>query len=159
MLAILPAGIALAAKPSYEYFDPAAAADIESIAALIIPATDTLGAREAGVIHFIDHALATVDRDQRAVYRAGLADLNVRVKARHPAAASFSKLDKSSQTQLIHDIENTPFFEHVRTHTILGFFGDPSYGGNRNEAGWKLIGFEGAHAYQPPFGVYDGRPR
>lgn len=159
MLAILPAGIALAAKPPYEYFDPATAADVESIAALIIPATDTPGAREAGVVHFIDHALATVDRDQREVYRAGLADLNAQVKARHPAAVSFSTLDVLSQTQLIRGIETTPFFDMVRTHTVLGFLGDPSYGGNRNQAGWKLIGFEGAHAYQPPFGSYDGRPR
>jgi len=43
----------------------------------------------------------------------------------------------------------------VRTHTILGFFGHPSYGGNRDLAGWKLIGFEDRYQFEPPFGYYD----
>jgi hypothetical protein len=34
-------------------------------------------------------------------------------------------------------------------------FALPSWGGNRNEAGWKLIGFEDAHVFRPPFGYYD----
>jgi gluconate 2-dehydrogenase gamma chain len=41
----------------------------------------------------------------------------------------------------------------------MGFFGDPSYGGNRDQAGWKLIGFEDKHQYEPPFGYYDGPER
>jgi len=31
----------------------------------------------------------------------------------------------------------------------------PAYGGNRGGVGWKLIGFEDAHVFQPPFGYYD----
>jgi hypothetical protein len=34
-------------------------------------------------------------------------------------------------------------------------FSNPSYGGNRDEVGWKLIGFEAPHPWQPPFGYYD----
>jgi hypothetical protein len=39
--------------------------------------------------------------------------------------------------------------------TLFGMFSTPSYGGNRDGAGWKLLGFEDMHAFQPPFGYYD----
>jgi gluconate 2-dehydrogenase gamma chain len=35
-------------------------------------------------------------------------------------------------------------------NTVEGFFSDPLYGGNKDMAGWKLIGFPGAR--------YDYRP-
>ncbi len=31
----------------------------------------------------------------------------------------------------------------------------PSYGSNRDSIGWRLIGFDDAHAFTPPFGYYD----
>ena len=40
-------------------------------------------------------------------------------------------------------------------HTVTGFLATPNWGGNRGQVGWKLIGFEDAGAYQPPFGYYD----
>jgi hypothetical protein len=40
--------------------------------------------------------------------------------------------------------------------TIAGFFGMSSYGGNRDNLGWKLLGLDGEHhAWQSPFGYYD----
>ena len=35
------------------------------------------------------------------------------------------------------------FFNLVLAHTVQGTFGDPFYGGNRNFAGWDLIGYPG----------------
>jgi gluconate 2-dehydrogenase gamma chain len=35
------------------------------------------------------------------------------------------------------------FFETVRNHILEGVFGEPSYGGNRNLIGWRLVGFPG----------------
>ena len=43
----------------------------------------------------------------------------------------------------------------MRFLTIAGTFTLPDYGGNREGVGWKLIGFEPQHMYQPPFGFYD----
>jgi hypothetical protein len=34
-------------------------------------------------------------------------------------------------------------------------FALPSWGGNRDLAGWALLGFDSRHAWQPPFGFYD----
>jgi gluconate 2-dehydrogenase gamma chain len=39
------------------------------------------------------------------------------------------------------------FFETLRTHTIEGMFADPIYGGNKDFAGWKLVGFPGAQPF------------
>ena len=36
------------------------------------------------------------------------------------------------------------FFELMLQNTMEGFFADPLYGGNRNMASWKMIGFPGA---------------
>ena len=36
------------------------------------------------------------------------------------------------------------FFETLLQNTKEGFFADPVYGGNRDMAGWKMIGFPGA---------------
>ena len=38
----------------------------------------------------------------------------------------------------------TPFFEILLQDTLYGFFADPVYGGNRDMAGWRMIGFPGA---------------
>jgi gluconate 2-dehydrogenase gamma chain len=35
------------------------------------------------------------------------------------------------------------FFPLLALHTRQGFYADPIYGGNKNRAGWKLIGFAG----------------
>ena len=36
--------------------------------------------------------------------------------------------------------------EHVYQTVMEGMFSDPIYGGNRNKAGWKMIGFPGVIA-------------
>jgi gluconate 2-dehydrogenase gamma chain len=38
------------------------------------------------------------------------------------------------------------FFEHLWQCTIEGFFSDPVYGGNRDMAAWRMVGFPGAYA-------------
>ena len=40
----------------------------------------------------------------------------------------------------------TGFFNRVHGIVMEGFFSDPMYGGNRNMAGWKMLGFPGLPA-------------
>ncbi len=42
------------------------------------------------------------------------------------------------------------FFNTVRTHTMEGMFADPIYGGNKDFAGWELVGFPGAQLFYSP---------
>jgi hypothetical protein len=37
----------------------------------------------------------------------------------------------------------------------MGFLSNPEYGGNRDQTGWKHIGFQSSHHFAPPFGYYD----
>jgi gluconate 2-dehydrogenase gamma chain len=142
-------------SPGYEFFDTAMAAEVSAIAAQILPSTDGPGAAEAGVIFFIDRALKTFDADKAQIYRGGMVELQRVREKMFPGSASMAGLGNAQQIELVRAIEKSEFFELVRTHTLLGFLGSPSYGGNRNQVGWKYIGFEDRMTWEPPFGYYD----
>ncbi len=118
------------------------AGEVEALASVIIPSGSTPGAREAGVTYFIDRALATFDRGKREAYRQGLRMAQARRKEMFPGSMSIASLKLGDQVRLAEAIENTGFFETLRVHTVMAFLGRPEYGGNRNQAGWTLIGFK-----------------
>jgi gluconate 2-dehydrogenase gamma chain len=137
----------LRAQPKFATLDPATAAEIQAIAACIIPGDDT-----AGVIWFIDRALAGYDQDKRDVYTQGLAAMQARRAAMFPGSTRIAALSPAQQIALFTAVQDTEFFRLVRQHTILGFFAQPP--------GWKLMGIEHSMQFQPPFGYYDAeRPR
>lgn len=163
MLALSPLGIPESLLPQHgtappgklRYFRAADAREIEAIAERIIPSDDGPGAKEAGALYFIDGGLATFAKDQRTVFRDGLADLAARVSIAFPSATRFSALTSQQQDQLLKAMEETPFFQAMRFATIAGMMCLPSYGGNRGYIGWKAIGLRDAPRYAPPFGYYD----
>lgn len=138
-----------------EHFDPHTAAEIEAMAAEIIPTDDTPGAQEAGVIYCIDRALMTFDQEKRPLYRDGLAAAQSKREQMFPQSKSIAGLNSAQRISLLKAIESTEFFETVREHVVIGFLSNPSWGGNRDKVGWKLIGFEDSYSFQPPFGYYD----
>ena len=142
---------------AFEVFGPEEAADVEAIASQIIPTDDSPGAREAKVVYFIDHSLANWAAPTKADFTKGLTELNAEVEKRWPGTGHFSKLTGPRQIELLTDWEKQkkPFFEAVRSATLAGMFSNPSYGGNADKLGWKLLGFEDRFAWQPPFGSYD----
>jgi gluconate 2-dehydrogenase gamma chain len=141
----------------FETLDADTAAEIEAIADQIIPSTDGPGAREAGVIYFIDRALSTFADHDREAYRTGMAQVQEKRKELFPDSTTIASLTGEQQMALIRAIETTAFFDLLKTHTVLGFLGDPSYGGNREKVGWHGIGIEDRMRYQPPFGYYDAQ--
>ena len=86
-------------------------------------------------------------------YRISLAALHDYCRAAF-AGQSFATLDTAQQDQVLSGLEKDEiklsdgsgkeFFETILENTMEGFFADPVYGGNRDMAGWKLIGFPGA---------------
>ena len=84
-----------------------------------------------------------------------LAELIQLFRERHPDVPSFASLTPARQVEYLTTVDQTPFFNTTRLLTLLGMFSRPEYGGNRNGVGWKLIGFEDRHVFQPPFGYYD----
>lgn len=155
MLAARGAQLASAQGQPFKSFSSSDAAEIEALAAQIIPSTDSPGAREAHVIYFIDQALATFDRHKRDVYGAGLAAVQEKRRELFPGSQSIAALKADQQISLLGAIEKTQFFETLRTHTVMGFLANSEYGGNRNQTGWKHIGFQSSHHFAPPFGYYD----
>jgi len=131
------------------------AADVEAIAAQIIPTDATPGAREAGVLWFIDQALGSFYAPQAARFRAGLQEFQAALRTRYPDAVAFAALPQEQQLAFLHTVDRTPFFDAMRMLTVLGMFSMPAYGGNRDGVGWRLLGFEDLHAFEPPFGYYD----
>ena len=148
-----------AAPVRLEFFDAETAAEVEAIASQILPSDDGPGAKEAGVVYFIDRALTTFDSDMQEEYRNGLSEVEKVRKQMFPSSASIAALSREQQFELVRRIESSEFFEVVRVHTVLGFLGSPSYGGNRGKAGWNYIGFEDRMSFQPPFGYYDREPQ
>ena len=146
---------AVSAPAGFEFLNTADAADIEAISAQIVPSGATAGAREAHAVYFIDRALATFFAAWSQDVRAGLAEFRSAYRAANPSSASFAKAAPDAQLAYLRTVDRTPFFETVRTLTLLGMFTLPQYGGNYQGSGWKMMGFADQHAFTPPFGYYD----
>ena len=162
-----------AAPPKFEFFTADEAKEIDAITSRIIPTDDTPGAHEAGIVYFIDRGLTTFSVDDQKTYREGLPELQSRVAEMFQGKSKFSELPPEQQDEVLHSFDDPGqkgqrqrgglrarpgaqnFFETLRQHTIAGFLIDPDYGGNRDAAGWKVIGREREHMFQPPFGYYD----
>ncbi len=145
--------------PTFAFFTPEQAIEVEAMSAQIIPTDDTPGAREARVVAFIDRALVTFDRGRQGDYTQGLRELKAESNRRFSYADDFSDLTFDQQLQVLTGIEDTPFFNLVRTHTITGFFASPLHGGNHDKVGWKLVGYDDSLYHEAPFGYYDALPQ
>lgn len=137
------------------HFSPAQAAQVDAISARILPSDDTPGAREAGVVYFIDQSLTGFAKDQAPLFADGLKSLGESVAKKHGSAATFASLTPEQQDAMLHDIEKTEFFGAMRFATLAGFLSLPKYGGNKDYIGWKMIGQEVAMEHKAPFGWYD----
>ena len=131
------------------------AAEVEAAACRIIPSDDSPGAREAGVIYFIDRALATFAADQREAYAQGLPVLQTKTREMFPNVLKFSQASPDQQDAVLKALEGQPIFELIYAHTVMGFLSVPERGGNRGKVGWKQLGFDDSPAFAPPFGYYD----
>lgn len=139
----------------FQFFSVADAADVEAISGQIVPSGVTPGAREAHAVYFIDRALSTFFAAWAPDFRSGLTGFQSGFRASNPASESFAKTGPAAQIAHLKTVELTPFFDTVRTLTLLGMFSSPKYGGNFGGAGWAMMGFKDQHAFTPPFGYYD----
>lgn len=157
----------------FDFFTSEQAAEIEAASARIIPTTDTPGAREAGVVFFIDRALVTFAKDNQKLYSEGLTELQARARELFPSLEKFSAATPEQQDEILKSLDAQSssgsgrsarrraaaqsFFQTLRVHTIMGFLIDPDSDkrGNRDGVGWKVIGRDPDHMFQPPFGYYD----
>lgn len=135
------------------------AADLEAVTGQIIPTDDTPGAREAGVVYFIDAGLGTFLAGVAVPLADGLADIRSKVAEQFPDETSFAALDNDQQLQVMEIIQSEGYFGLIQYITMLGMLSHPKYGGNRDKIGWKMMRFDDRHAWVPPFGYYDAEYR
>lgn len=136
------------------FFNDDEARTIAAFAERLMPgAPGKPGATDADVLNYIDLALAGAYQDQQYFYRSGLARLDAHCSKAY--GKPFRNLTAAQQDETILALEQgkapefvwpngKEFFETLRTHTMEGMFADPVYGGNKNFAGWRLVGFPGA---------------
>jgi gluconate 2-dehydrogenase gamma chain len=142
--------------PKFSIFTPEQAEVIALVTSRILPSVDGRpGASEAGAVYFIDRSLATFNMGQRQLYADGVTDLNTRAVTTWGASPGFTSLTEMQQDTLLRAIENRPFFQAARFDTIVGTFALPTWGGNRDYAGWHLLNLTHRPIFAPPFGFYD----
>jgi gluconate 2-dehydrogenase gamma chain len=148
--------------PPFQVLTADQAAELEAATAQIIPTDETPGAREARVVYFIDKSLMGFAKDQRPTFEKGVAELKSRAAKTRKGATSFASLSAAQQIDILAALERdrkNPFFNALRSATIVGMFANPEYGGNYNKTGWKMIGFDDRFSWVAPFGWYDANAR
>jgi hypothetical protein len=167
---------------------------LAAVCDVFIPEDEYPSASQAGVVDYIDFQLASGYGQGEGLYlkppfaegtpqqgwqlqsppseliRRGIAGV------RDMADADVTELDQagreafvqalSEEAGMLGDVPATTFFTELLSLTNEGYFADPIYLGNHDYAGWKMVGFPGAHAYylervdnhartfrQPPMGI------
>jgi gluconate 2-dehydrogenase gamma chain len=101
------------------------------------------------------------------LYRTAIREIDEAVN-REARVPGFAKLAAADRDAWLHRMEDgklelptadaKTFFQTLLQNTLEGFWADPIYGGNRDMAGWKLIGFPGARYDHSPFVTQHGQP-
>lgn len=150
------AQLVVAPSPGYRVLSAPEVRTLEAIVEQIIPQDQDPGSRWAGVVRYIDGVLATDQREKQSLYRDGLGATNASSRAKF--GRDFVDLEFDRQNEVLQAIErgdvalsestriaSREFFALVWRHTIEGFYGAPTHGGNRDYVGWRMIGFPHQH--------------
>lgn len=159
-----------ASRSGNQFFTPEEAEIFAAIAERIWPGDDEdPGAREAGAAAYVDRALAGPYAEYQQVYQVILDDVRQTAQSRY--GTSVADLDEDRLDDLLRELETrgggdgssddplatfrarsldltfgpASSFELLRKHTMEGVFADPVHGGNRDFAGWRAVGYPGAH--------------
>lgn len=143
----------------YRFLSDAEAELVIALAEQIVPADESAGATEAGVVRFIDRQLVTHYKRFQPAYRSGLEALER--TSQELTGTPFRALAWEAQTDLLQRIEqgDVPetlwpetgpgeFFRMIRDHSLQGFYGGPQHGGNANYVSYRMIGID----YPPVLG-------
>ncbi|MBK7862338.1 MAG: gluconate 2-dehydrogenase subunit 3 family protein [Archangiaceae bacterium] len=115
----------------------------------ILPRDEDPGALDANVHGYIDAALQAQQlRKMKEDFTGGLHALDRRCGRMHKVG--FAQATPEQQDDVLKvAFKEAPessgeykWYDLLVTLTMEGFLGDPSYGGNKNKAGWKLMGFD-----------------
>jgi gluconate 2-dehydrogenase gamma chain len=159
------------------FFSEDEALIVSTAVARIFPSDESgPGAKEAGVVIYIDRQLAGPYGEDRyrytqAPFESGSPDLGYQGKESPREVyreglkplKGLDRLEPAEQDARFKLIEKTYFFALLRRHTVEGMFCDPVHGGNVDMVGWQMLGFPGPQmSYREAVNTHFGeayRPR
>ncbi len=140
----------------WRFFTEDEARTLEAICEQLIPADRDPGAKDAGVVNYIDLQLTRFFRPSQDAYREGIAAVNE--SSGKLFGRAFAELEAKQQVEVLQAMERNQapgdgwkergsrqFFDLVLNHAMQGFYGDPRHGGNRDAVSWRMLGL----AYPP----------
>jgi hypothetical protein len=147
---------ATAGAVAHSALTPGQSAVLEALVERLVPSDKYgPGGKEAGAAAYIERSLegglAGGLKGAAPLYASGLTAVDTYAQSAYGAA--FAALAPDKQDAVVSDMatnkatgfepNSSTFFGALREHTLQGMFSDPVYGGNKNFAGWDLIGYYG----------------
>ena len=148
---------------SHKTFTNEEFAIVAAAAERILPKDEDVGALDCNVPDYIDRVLQTPQLSQmKEQFVPGVMALNRR--AQRLVKTNFVAATAAQQDQVLTSFKNSgertgenKFYEILVVLTLEGYLGDPSYGGNKDRAGWGVVGFKYVdHMPADPKAGYDG---
>ncbi|MCD7937324.1 MAG: gluconate 2-dehydrogenase subunit 3 family protein [Tannerellaceae bacterium] len=147
---LLPACTPAGKKQAYRSFSSAQADCIGAICEQIIPTDEYPGAIDAGVVNFIDRQIQIRFPEWKKMYEDGIRSINSYCKAIYKK--EFAEVPWEEQTKILMAMERNElpeeywqaisqrhFFHQVRYHTMMGFYGAPHHGGNKEYVSYRMM--------------------
>lgn len=154
-------GYSTAQTPQYQILTPEEVEIMDALADRIIPPGDYAGGKEAMVTRFIDQQLGEYLHRDRDMYKTCLPALNK--SCRKVFDSVFTKLDEERQIAYLTEMEAggyddwtddrqstenggwgnyspSSFFNTLRDHCMMGFYGHPRHGGNKDYLSYQMLG-------------------
>ncbi len=127
-------------------FSPEEFLTVRAAVERILPKDEDPGANDLGVPFYVDNQLADPDLEEwKKAFLGGLRVLNRQAKKQ--SNMLFHELSTEEQDQMLARWQagasgEQRFFGVLMNLTVEGAFGDPSHGGNKDGAGFRMVGFE-----------------
>lgn len=123
---------------------------LDAICEQFIPTDEYLGARDAGVVNFIDKLVYQRFPELKESYKQGIQSLDSYCNAtyRKPFAQmswdeQYSTLTKMERNELPEsywtEVSQTGFFNTVLRNTMQGYYGSPRHGGNKDYVSFRMM--------------------
>lgn len=116
----------------------------------LIPTDDFLGAKDAGVVNFIDKLLYQRFPELKSGYKNGIHSLEAYCK--ETFHVSFVELEWEQQYLILQQMEKgelpesywskisqRSFFDMVLRNTMQGYYGPPRHGGNKDYVSYRMM--------------------
>ncbi|MDR2917340.1 MAG: gluconate 2-dehydrogenase subunit 3 family protein [Tannerella sp.] len=149
-LLLLPGCVRGTQKGVYRVLTNEEADCLGCICEQFIPADQYVGAREAGVVNYIDKVLYRYFPELKETYQKGIYSLEAYCKDTY--GKFFAQLDWNTQYTLMVKMEKAElpesfwervlqkdFFNMALRHTMQGYYGPPRHGGNKDYVSYRMM--------------------